>query len=169
MNNLEYKIKSSGFKRINERKYFRLETIIKIGYNNENKYNIKFEDDDFIIKVNTNIKDITGELKKETFKAKILDNKSLIFKIDLISNFECKTKYIRLEKCYYKGDYQFDGVYLKVIFRPKSRETIGKMKMMRYKNKNNSNNPKYYKFSQKPAISKNTYIKVYHGGGCSGR
>ena len=169
MENIEYKIKSSGFKRLNERKYFRLETIIKIKYDNEHKYNIHYEDNDFIIKINTNITKIEDELKENTFKAKILGDKSLIFKIDLISNFHYKTKYYKLETCNYKGEFKDDNVYLKVVFKPKSHETIGEMKMMRYKNKSNSNNPKYYKFSQKPAISKNTYIKVYHGGGCSGR
>ena len=169
MNNVEYKIKSSGFKRLNEQKYYRLETIIKIKYNNENKYNINYEDEDFIIKINTNIKKIVNELKEDTFKAKILDDKSLIFKIDLISNFQYKTKHIKLENCYYKGEFKTDNIFLKVVFKPKSHEVIGKMKMMRYNNKNNFNNPKYYKFSQKTPISKNSYIKFYRGGGCSGK
>lgn len=166
MDNIKYKFKNAGYKRIDGKKYLRAELLIKI---NENfgKYSQEYEDDDFLIKITTNITSKTIPKKCQEFKFKINDDNSLIIRIDLISNGVYRNE-INLDKYFLKGKVNLDDFFIVIVFYPKRKEVIGNLKMLRFKNSTKKSNPKHYKFSNK-AGNKSGYVKVYYGGGCSGK
>lgn len=166
MNNIVYAFKNSGFKRIDSKKYLRAELFIKIK-EKSGQYSQEYEDNDFRIKITTNINKLTPLKKDNEFKFKIADDNSLVVRLDLISNVMYKKEF-ELEKYFLKGKKVLDDLFIVIVFYPKRKEVIGNLKMLGIKNSSKTSNPKHYKFTDKVG-NKSSYIRVYHGGGCSGK
>ena len=165
MGNVSYKIESSTITTFLGKKYYELGVIVRIGYDSQNRYNITYDDDDFSIDIKTDIKPNIKTYKVGNFIVKTLEDKSLLFRINLMSNFIVSNRDINLKNSKYKESINTPNGYLNVVFKLKTIEAFNKLRGMISKKEN----PKYYKYAPKPKITKNMSVRVYQGGGCSGK
>lgn len=168
MGNILYKFKSASKRKAKNSKLakrlYRINTMLRVYPETEENYSSTFEDDDYKIIIKTNINKNTENINSYSFKSKIMNDKSLLIKTYLLSNFDYRDKTKKLEKSYFKSNYDRGLIHINIIFYPKRIESIGRFGVMQIIV------PKKKQYKKKSNIkTKKAYVQIVRGGSCSGK
>lgn len=169
MGNILYKFKSVSKRKSKNsklaKKLYKIETLILITPNNINNYSIDYEDDDYRVEIRTNMNEKNGNYDGIDFKSRVTENKELLVKTNLISNFDYREKSKKLNEMLFKSNFSENNTYITITFFPKKIESVGKFGVMLLKvsKKNQNRKSKQHKLNSVP------YMKIVRGGGCSGK